>query len=101
MGWIEKAETVEPTEETCVFCETKFTSNGALWNHVLHDHRPTKDEKGKDVDDDYQQHELIQNSFSCGVCGKHMFDKFCIRICFFISYNIFCLVLLKSYVQCK
>ena len=80
MGLFENVEPVEPTEEseTCVFCETKFTSNGALRNHVLNDHKPTEDEKGKGGDDDYQQ-DLIQNSVSCGVCGKNMFDKFSLK----------------------
>ena len=82
MGLFENAKSGEPTEEsqTCVFCETKFTSNGALRNHVLNYHKPkaTEDEKGKGGDDDYQQ-DLIQNSVSCGVCGKYMFDKFSLK----------------------
>ena len=75
MGLFENAESGEPTEkcEICVFCGAKFVSNGTLRNHVLNYHKPTEDEKGK------VQQELIQKSISCGVCRKHMFDKFSLK----------------------
>ena len=75
MGLLKNAQSSGPIEEsvTCVFCETKITSISAIRNHVLNDHKPTEDEKGKD-DDDFQQ-DLIQHGVSCDACGKQMFDN--------------------------
>ena len=79
MGLLKNAQSSGPIEEsvTCVFCETKITSISAIRNHVLNDHKPTEDEKGKD-DDDFQQ-DLIQHGVSCDACGKQMFDNWSLK----------------------